>query len=373
MISCLSILLIFSLSKVISTDPCTSNTLINGQYRRSSNYTLQLSDVAISDNFLTSGWYRFDSGAGNDMVTSAPSLTQCGTIYPIWMLGTLPSDADGEVTRTACIAGLFGSCATRLSIKVKSCVGYRVYYLVPPPQTSTGYCIGEGSLCPAGQSSSTGFTPCQGTEYENETSTTTPASISTASTTTPASITTASTTTPASITTASTTTPASITTASTTTPASITTASTTTPASITTASTTTPASISTASTTTSKLTLLKSRSTGVQTNLVIVLTCLGVGLTLLLGVLVFKVLRVLYPKFGRKVVDKKSIDIGIDELNEMPPTPDNGHLDPPQIGSPQEPSHDHLEPPLSQSLRELLSDSNEPQPCIEIGKKRIKK
>lgn len=68
-------------------DPCSSYSLIFGQYQRSSNYTIKSTDIAFSDNFLSEGWYRFDSGAGNDMVTWAPSIYQCGTIYPIWMRG----------------------------------------------------------------------------------------------------------------------------------------------------------------------------------------------------------------------------------------------------------------------------------------------
>lgn len=54
----------------------------------------------------------------------------------------MPSDADGEVSRTACIVGFNGPCSKTITIKVKSCGNYRVYYLVPVPQTSTGYCIG---------------------------------------------------------------------------------------------------------------------------------------------------------------------------------------------------------------------------------------
>ncbi|XP_061195273.1 von Willebrand factor D and EGF domain-containing protein-like [Saccostrea echinata] len=142
-------------------DPCTSYTLLSGQFKRSSGYTLLSTDVAVSDNFLSSKWYRFDSGAGNDMVTSAPAMSQCGTVFPIWMQGTLPSDADGEVNRTVCIVGFISSCDKTLTIKVKSCGVFRVYYLVPAPQTATGYCIGEESPCPDGQTSTTGFTPCQ--------------------------------------------------------------------------------------------------------------------------------------------------------------------------------------------------------------------
>lgn len=69
------------------TDPCSSHTLVSGQYKRSTGYTLQDSDIAISDNFLSQGWYRFDSGAGNDMATKAPPFKNCGTLFPIWLSG----------------------------------------------------------------------------------------------------------------------------------------------------------------------------------------------------------------------------------------------------------------------------------------------
>lgn len=94
------------------------------------------------------------------MVTWAPSIYQCGTIYPVWMRGTLPTIDEGEVNRTACIVGFYGKCSKTLNIRVKNCGKYNVYHLVPVPQTSTGYCIGENTHCPLGQSSISGFTPC---------------------------------------------------------------------------------------------------------------------------------------------------------------------------------------------------------------------
>ncbi|XP_062607103.1 uncharacterized protein LOC134268875, partial [Saccostrea cucullata] len=152
----------FILIKFSSADPCSSYTLLRDQYRRSSGYMLQPGDISISDNFLAAGWYRFDSGgAGNDMVTFAPNIGQCGTVFPIWMQGNISSDTDGEVTRTACIVGLENTCGKNLTIKMKSCGHYRVYFLVPSPQASTGYCIGEESRCPAGQTSHSFFTPCE--------------------------------------------------------------------------------------------------------------------------------------------------------------------------------------------------------------------
>lgn len=66
---------------------CTNYKLKSNHYKRSSGYQLTVTDVAISDNFLSEGWYRFQSGAGNDMVTSKPSIAMCGTLYPVWLNG----------------------------------------------------------------------------------------------------------------------------------------------------------------------------------------------------------------------------------------------------------------------------------------------
>lgn len=64
----------FHLFFINIADPCFSYTLSSGQYKRSTGYTLHEFDIDISDNFLSEGWHRFDSGAGNDMVTEAPLI-----------------------------------------------------------------------------------------------------------------------------------------------------------------------------------------------------------------------------------------------------------------------------------------------------------
>lgn len=71
---------------------CTHYVLQSNQYKRSSGYQMTGTDVAISDNFLFEGWYRFQSGAGNDMVTSAPPIAMCGTLYPVWLDGKVIVD-----------------------------------------------------------------------------------------------------------------------------------------------------------------------------------------------------------------------------------------------------------------------------------------
>lgn len=55
--------------------------------KRSSNYTLQTTDVAIEDSRLTTGWYKIDSVTGNDIVNDSVVMMQCGTLYPLWMEG----------------------------------------------------------------------------------------------------------------------------------------------------------------------------------------------------------------------------------------------------------------------------------------------
>lgn len=74
-------------------DECNDYTLKKDEVRRSVEVTLQAGDTSISDNFMTDGWYRFESGAGNDMTTTAPSVTACGTMFPIWLQGSVKKRA----------------------------------------------------------------------------------------------------------------------------------------------------------------------------------------------------------------------------------------------------------------------------------------
>lgn len=69
-------------------DPCQNYAIIEGEYKRSSEYILQ-DESPIDDTALASGWYRFDSYVGNDLVNSSQELNRCGTIYPVWMMGEI--------------------------------------------------------------------------------------------------------------------------------------------------------------------------------------------------------------------------------------------------------------------------------------------
>ena len=39
------------------------------------------------DSTLAEDWYRVNSTAGEDTVTTCPSIDRCGTQHPIWMNG----------------------------------------------------------------------------------------------------------------------------------------------------------------------------------------------------------------------------------------------------------------------------------------------
>ncbi|XP_056020810.1 von Willebrand factor D and EGF domain-containing protein-like [Ostrea edulis] len=147
---------------VPASGQCNNYILQSNQYKRSAGYQLTSSDTAISDNFLTEGWYRFQSGAGNDMVRSPPALSKCGTIFPVWLNGNLPSQADGVVSRNACVVGVGSTCESNIPIQIANCGTFNVYYLRKTSATATGYCFGEEVKCPDGQGSENGFTPgCQ--------------------------------------------------------------------------------------------------------------------------------------------------------------------------------------------------------------------
>lgn len=61
--------------------------VIKGQEKRTSNYTLQPDEDPIDDSHLPASFYRFDSQTGNDIVNEEQAMFQCGTKFPIYMIG----------------------------------------------------------------------------------------------------------------------------------------------------------------------------------------------------------------------------------------------------------------------------------------------
>jgi len=128
-------------------DPCTHYKLLNYPHR-SSAFVPKTTDRLLCDQGLDTRWYRF--GNNQDMPTTCVPKYHCGTNAPVWLNGNLPSSAEGEAPRTACInygysGGLAGTtcCNHKLNIKVKKCNGYYVYLLTRVPGCSFACCAGN--------------------------------------------------------------------------------------------------------------------------------------------------------------------------------------------------------------------------------------
>ncbi|XP_076118239.1 uncharacterized protein LOC143085644 isoform X2 [Mytilus galloprovincialis] len=143
------ILFLFAGHITISTsNQCTDYVLLDGPEEEARSPLLGISGSAISDDRLATGWYRSNLTAGTDMTKNCPLLMRCGTMYPIWLNGTIPTVSEGEVVRSVCKLSISGSCCdssyNSLTIKIKNCGDFRVYYLdtsgVP---ASSAFCFGD--------------------------------------------------------------------------------------------------------------------------------------------------------------------------------------------------------------------------------------
>ncbi|XP_046567313.1 von Willebrand factor D and EGF domain-containing protein-like [Haliotis rubra] len=101
-------------------------------------------DILICDLNLQPGWYRLVDGL---MPTHCLQPFSCGTQAPIWLNGSVPSQAQGIVRMTACAntiptSGSTGACCgTQIPIDVRNCGEFVVYCLRRPPACPMAYCI----------------------------------------------------------------------------------------------------------------------------------------------------------------------------------------------------------------------------------------
>lgn len=71
-------------------DPCENNSPLPFPYDRYVTNNISGSEVSVlHDRHLERAWYRV--GHALDMATTAPSLLQCGTTFPVWMNGNYSS------------------------------------------------------------------------------------------------------------------------------------------------------------------------------------------------------------------------------------------------------------------------------------------
>ncbi|OWF53474.1 uncharacterized protein LOC110446398 [Mizuhopecten yessoensis] len=141
-----------------ATDPCFSYISLNDSTRLTS-YTLKNGESELSDAFLTTGWYRNVHRSDGDLMTTCPNQTDCGTIFPVWINGTLPSKGKIETVQ-ACKHTFVGCCGSSSTIQVKRCDGFYVYNLHPMKASTGRYCFRGSRRCTGSESSLTGYAPC---------------------------------------------------------------------------------------------------------------------------------------------------------------------------------------------------------------------
>ncbi|XP_067669950.1 von Willebrand factor D and EGF domain-containing protein-like [Haliotis asinina] len=124
-------------------DPCIAYTNMTDITRDVFN-TPRQGDILICDLNLQPGWYRLVDGL---MPTHCLQPFSCGTQAPIWLNGSVPSQAQGIVRMTACAntiptSGSTGACCgTEIPIDVRNCGEFVVYCLRRPPACPMAYCI----------------------------------------------------------------------------------------------------------------------------------------------------------------------------------------------------------------------------------------
>ncbi|CAH1247198.1 DMBT1 [Branchiostoma lanceolatum] len=104
------------------------------------------------DDGFRGEWYRFMGPAGTQLLARSPGRNNvCGTTAPMWMNGTHPAAADGEVSRQVCTYHLGNHCWWKTTIQVKACrAGYYVYKLPRSPGCGVAYC-GESERSETGR------------------------------------------------------------------------------------------------------------------------------------------------------------------------------------------------------------------------------
>ena len=86
------------------------------------------------------GWYRFQSPAGVKMPENAVAIQHCGTNIAHWLNGAHPTVVGETVTRTSCGHWSSNTCYKTVSIQIKKCGNYFLYYLPNVPQDYGRYC-----------------------------------------------------------------------------------------------------------------------------------------------------------------------------------------------------------------------------------------
>ncbi len=103
-------------------------------------YCLCQCDTYLS---ITAAWYRFSGAAGTRLSTTSVSSYSCGTYYPGWFNGSLPSTVGATASGTVCANVNGNLCYAPYSVNsilVTNCDSFYVFFLTPMSTCNSRYC-----------------------------------------------------------------------------------------------------------------------------------------------------------------------------------------------------------------------------------------
>ncbi|CAF1543360.1 unnamed protein product [Didymodactylos carnosus] len=116
---------------------CSSYTTITDSTRNIAYSSSSTCDTSLFSSTPT--WVKFSGGAGSRIVTSASSVSVCGTDAPGWYNGAMPPVGVSN-TGTVCYNWAGNNCNWSNNVQVTNCNGFYVYALIAPPTCNLRYC-----------------------------------------------------------------------------------------------------------------------------------------------------------------------------------------------------------------------------------------
>ncbi|XP_078340873.1 von Willebrand factor D and EGF domain-containing protein-like [Crassostrea virginica] len=136
-------LFLYAVDMSVSQDPCLDgNSLELPEIsKRSSSYAMD--STPLCDRYIVETWYK---ATNRVMTTSPPTVTYCGTLYPVWLYDSIPPDGVTQIL-TACQVGFTDFCIRTYEIEVKNCTTFLVYKLKPLDLCNSAYCFDYDDDC----------------------------------------------------------------------------------------------------------------------------------------------------------------------------------------------------------------------------------
>jgi hypothetical protein len=108
---------------------CSSYNILSDYYRATT-YTVSCGSGTCESSM--NAWYRVTGAAGSQLATSPVNTGGCGTYYPAWFNGTLPTTAGFTTSGVACVNVNSTLCYLGYSgpvVLATNCNGFYVFYL----------------------------------------------------------------------------------------------------------------------------------------------------------------------------------------------------------------------------------------------------